>query len=107
VVAPSLTAHPRPRTGRGYLSAVSLVFHRPQSAGELLDVSLGPLSFVVYSIGEAGVSFAAWQLLHRRPVDAPAVWTRVRRCFGSVTVGYTVKWIGVEDLFPAATEAAG
>jgi hypothetical protein len=115
---------------------VSLVFHRPQSAGELLDVSLGvvkghpallfrlgmwpvlgiaaidlasralpessalglmmlPLSFVVYSIGEAGVSFAAWQLLHRRPVDAPAVWIRVRQCFGSVTVGYTVKWMGV------------
>jgi hypothetical protein len=115
---------------------VSLVFHRPQSAGELLDVSLGvvkrhaaflfrlgmwpvlgiaaidlisralpessalglmmlPLSFVVYSIGEAGVSFAAWQLLHRRPVDAAAVWTRVRQCFGSVTVGYTLKWMGV------------
>jgi hypothetical protein len=90
VVAPSLTAHPRPRTGRGYLSAVSLVFHRPQSAGELLDVSLGvvkgpralpessalgllmlPLSFVVYSIGEANEGY------------------------------------NVEDLFPAATEAAG
>jgi hypothetical protein len=101
---------------------VSLVFHRPQSAGELLDVSLGvvkghpallfrlgmwpvlgiaaidlasralpessalglmmlPLSFVVYSIGEAGVSYAN---------------ARVRN------EGYDV-----EDLFPAATEAAG
>jgi hypothetical protein len=115
---------------------VSLVFHGPQSAGELLDVSLGVvkahagflfrlgmwpvlgiaaidlvsrafpedsalelmtllLSFGVYSVGEAGVSFAAWQLLHRRPVDAAAVWTRVRACLASVAVGYTLKWLGV------------
>jgi hypothetical protein len=115
---------------------VSLVFHRPQSAGELLDVSLGvvkrhagflfrlgiwpvlgiavidlvsrglpedstlglvmlPLSFAVYGLGEAGVSFAAWRLLNRQPVDAGAVWVRVRQRFGSVAVGYTLKWLGV------------
>lgn len=115
---------------------MSLVFHGPQSAGELLDVSLGvvkghagflfrlgiwpvlgiaaidlvsrafpedstlglmmlPLSFGVYGAGEAAVSFAAWRLFHRQPVDAGAVWARVRQRFGSVALGYGLKWLGV------------
>lgn len=113
---------------------MSLVFHGPQSAGELLDVSLGvvkrhaglllrigiwpilaiavidlvssavpetlglmalPLTFAVYSMGEAGVSFAAWRLLHRQPVDAATVWTRVREHSLGVAVGYTLKSLGL------------
>lgn len=115
---------------------MSFLFHRPQSVGELLDVSFNivkhhlvlllrlglwpilgiaaidlgsralpadsslalltlPLSYAVYSLGEAGVSFAVWRLLHGNAVDASLVWTRVRESLGSVAVGYTVKWLAV------------
>ena len=113
-----------------------LLFYRPQSAGELLDVSFNvvkrhpvllirlgiwptmgiaaidlclgalpadsgllllalPLTFAVYSLGEAGVSFAAWRLLHGETVEPAAVWSRVREHLPSVVVGYLIKWLVV------------
>jgi hypothetical protein len=115
---------------------VSLLFRQPQSAGELLDVSLNvvkanvvlllglgiwllvalavldlvfrllphdsslqllliPLSFGLYSLAEARVSVAAWQLLHREPVDPAKVRALVRGRLVSVVVGYALKWLGI------------
>ena len=120
---------------------MSLVFHGPQSAGELLDVSLGvvkrhpglllrigiwltlgiagidlvsnvvpealglmaiPLTFAVYSLGEAGVSFAAWRLLHRQPVPGALLIVR----WFAVPAANVIEGTGVRQGFRRSRELA-
>jgi hypothetical protein len=60
-----------------------------------LQLLIIPLSFGIYGVAEARVSLAAWQLLHREPVDAATVRAQVWGRLGSVVIGYTLKWLGI------------
>jgi hypothetical protein len=76
------------------VAAIDLISRALPVDSSLVLVTL-PLSFAVYSLGEAAVSFAAWQILHGQAVSPAEVWRRVRECLGSVIVGYSLKWLGI------------